>query len=127
MALPEYKTQKTRNWQKLGDKIPYKSYVALLNQTGGNAPTATVVYNDLGEITYEYNSDGDYLIKSNGLFIENKIFFTVQQTQNNSPVSVNIILSRYDNDTLFLKINVEGTGPSNDWLLNAPIEIRLYN
>ena len=127
MALPEYKTQKTRNWQKLGDKIPYKSYVALLNQTGGNAPTATVVYNALGEITYEYYSVGDYLIKSNGLFIENKIFFTVQQTQNNVPVSVNIILSRYDNDTLFLKINVEGDGPFNDWLLNAPIEIRIYN
>jgi hypothetical protein len=51
----------------------------------------------------------------------------VQQTQNNVPVSVNIILSRYDNDTLFLKINVEGDGPFNDWLLNAPIEIRIYN
>ena len=127
MALPEYKTKKTRNWQKLSDKIPYKSYVALLNQTGGNAPTATAMYNDLGEITYGYTAAGEYTIESNALFAENKTFFTIQQTQDNAPASANIIVYRIDDSTLGVKVLVEGSAYTDGFMLGVPIEIRVYN
>ena len=127
MALPEYKTQKTRNWQKLSDKIPYKSYVALLNQSGVSAPVATAMYNDLGEITYGYTAVGEYTIESNGLFAENKTFFTIQQTQDNTPSSVNITLRRIDDSTIKMRVLLEVIGDVDDWLLDVPIEIRIYN
>jgi len=127
MPLPEYKTKKTHYWQKAGDKIPYKSYVALLNQSGVSAPVATAMYNDLGEITYGYTAVGEYTIESNGLFAENKTFFTIQQTQDNTPSSVNITLRRIDDSTIKMRVLLEVIGDVDDWLLDVPIEIRIYN
>jgi hypothetical protein len=127
MPLPEYKTKKTHYWQKAGDKIPYRSYVALLNQLGTNAPVATAMYNDLGEITYGYTAAGEYTIESNGLFVEDKTFFTIQQTQDNAPASANIIVYRIDDSTLGVKVLVEGSAYTDGFMLGVPIEIRIYN
>lgn len=127
MALSEYKTKKIFNWQKASNKIPYKSYVALLTQSSDNPPVDTVMYNDLGEITYGYIAEGEYTIESNGLFVENKTFFTIQQTQDNSPASVNIIVFRIDSSTLRVRVLLEGAQWVNNFMSGVPVEIRVYN
>ncbi len=44
--------------------VGYKEYVALLTQTGTNAPVATVLSNTLGAVTYQYNAVGSYQANS---------------------------------------------------------------
>jgi hypothetical protein len=46
--------------------VGYKEYVAELNQSGTNAPTATIGVNTIGTVTYGYTSEGVYTI--NGTF-----------------------------------------------------------
>jgi hypothetical protein len=46
--------------------VGYKEYRAELNQSGTNAPTATIGVNTIGTVTYGYTSEGVYTI--NGTF-----------------------------------------------------------
>ena len=52
--------KKIFNWQQASEKIPYKVYTALLNQTGTDAPVATVLENTIGAITWERLGVGNY-------------------------------------------------------------------
>jgi hypothetical protein len=49
-----------------------KKYVALLTQTGTNAPTAIVLENTLGTVTFGYNTTGIYSVTATGLLTSNK-------------------------------------------------------
>jgi hypothetical protein len=49
-----------------------KKYVALLTQTGTSAPTAIVLENTLGNITFGYVSTGKYTVTATGLLTLNK-------------------------------------------------------
>jgi len=40
--------------------VGYKEYVAILEQSGTNAPTATVISNTFGTVAWAYNSSGTY-------------------------------------------------------------------
>lgn len=44
--------------------IPYKTYVALITQSGTNPPVATVLENTLGEVTIQRIGQGNYQIYS---------------------------------------------------------------
>lgn len=96
----------------------YKVYNALLNQVGTNAPTAIVLSNTLGAITYTRDSNGFYYIYSQGLFLETKTFI-----QGTIP---DITIVRNDNDSLIINTIASGIS-SDDLLTNFPIEIRIYN
>lgn len=56
----------------------YTEYVALLTQTGTNAPVATVIYNNLTEedddIVWARTSAGTYTATKTGLFTANKTY-----------------------------------------------------
>ena len=39
---------------------PIKQYIALLNQTATNPPTATILLNTIGTITYQYTEYRDW-------------------------------------------------------------------
>jgi hypothetical protein len=52
--------------------VGYKEYVALLTQTGTNAPVATVLSNTLGTVTFSRQDIGTYSINSSSLFTQNK-------------------------------------------------------
>jgi len=59
-----------------------KVYQALLSQTGnpGDAPTAVVLTNTLGTVTYTYGGAGGYEIHCTGAFDLNKLGVLVEQT-----------------------------------------------
>lgn len=104
---------------------PYKKYVALLSQTGSNAPTATILENTLGgTITWSRNLSGNYTGTLTGAFTANKTWFHVTASDpagnamlaDMARVSANTIGLITKNDTLD---NVDG------WT-NISIEIRVY-
>ncbi len=110
----------------LGQSEPkYKVYSALVTQEGTNTPTAMVLENTLGDITFSYNNVGEYTINSNNLFLEDKTFLTVGNSRNiggfitegggdSSPSNIYILTTSTDNE------------PAND-IFNLSIEIRVYN
>jgi hypothetical protein len=52
--------------------VGYKEYVALLTQTGTNAPVATVLSNTLGAIVWGYGGVGTYSAILSGAFLNSK-------------------------------------------------------
>jgi hypothetical protein len=55
-------------WPSVG----YKEYVALLTQTGTNAPVATVLSNTIGAIVWGYTGVGQYTATLSGAFLATK-------------------------------------------------------
>jgi hypothetical protein len=101
---------------------PYKVYSALLTQSGGSAPIATILQNTLGDLSFEYDGVGYYFINSSSLFTDNKtaIFFgntnagfIKMYPNNDSQLTIEVL----DNSASFFDGGLAGT----------PIEIRVYN
>lgn len=95
----------------------YKSYVAKITHGAGNAaPTAVVLENTIGAVTWNYEEPFNYYLASSGLFTLNKT--VVFATSPNSPL---------------MKVGV-GTSSANfvglttdvDGFANLMIEIRVY-
>lgn len=64
----------TDQYRNSGGELPYKVYTALLNQSGEDAPTAIVLENTIGTITFAYVDVGIYQINCSNCFTENKTF-----------------------------------------------------
>jgi len=104
----------------------YKVYTALLTQVGTNPPTAIVLENTIGNITFSYDSIGNYNINSSGLFTLNK---TTVFTGMNGENDLGIIGFVHDtiNTIPIVTVNVNlPTTSQNGLLYNSPIEIRVY-
>lgn len=112
----------------------YTSYVALLNQTGTDAPVATVLYNDLSaSITWTRVGAGDYLGTLTGAFPQNKTFMIAGGTVSipfGGSINSHTYLFWNDVNSIGLWVGeAAGLGGSNlsDGLLAyASIEIRVY-
>ena len=107
-----------------GNQAPYKVYTALLTQSGTEAPTAVVLQNTLGELTFEYDNVGQYKIISNGLFTVGKTTISIGLVSNDVGF---VSTSGGDNDENNLYINtadISGSALNN--ILNTSIEIRVY-
>ena len=99
---------------------PYKEYVALLTQTGTNAPVATVLDNTLGgTVAWSRNTFGNYSGTLTGAFTVNKTVGYVQTNTASRPLSFN---SNASANTIEISTN----GP-DDILNNATIVVRVYN
>lgn len=99
---------------------PYKTYVALLTQTGTSAPVATVLENTLGGIvTWTRNTFGNYTGTLVGAFILNKTVGFVQSNNPSRPLS--FIANNTANS---FEISTNG---ADDILINASIKIYVYN
>lgn len=57
-----------------GSSVVYKKYVALLTQSGTDAPIATILENTIGAIVWTRGSLGDYIGTLAGAFPQNKTF-----------------------------------------------------
>jgi len=103
----------------------------LLYNTG--APVATVLENTIGNVWFSYNDVGNYVVSSNGLFIGNKTYLTIELYFGSLDGQGTFRNSFYYDGDSSLRINTQSTGDgytwtfSNDILLNTPIEIRVYN
>ena len=88
------------------------------------APVVTVLNNTIGNIWFTYNGSGNYRVKSDGLFIQNKLFLTSYII--NSLDSYSYSLDSIDNNNIRIRVGTTGS-LENDVLYNTPIEIRVYN
>jgi hypothetical protein len=131
--------------------VPYKSYVAVLSQSGGNAPEAIILNNDFTGVTFtwSYVGIGSYLCTTSSpvltgsktfVFFQhrdgnetypivtwnsNQVSTTVINLKNNVIASTsNIIPSMITELPVSPYVKIE---PKNSCMTYAPIEIRVYN
>jgi hypothetical protein len=101
----------------------YKSYVALISQSGTSNPTATVVFNDtLATFTWSYDDVGSYFVTcSSPMLLSGKTVVFVT-TQGNSGNGQNKIFggARTNNSNV-------GLNTSSNGILDLNLEIRVYN
>jgi len=106
---------------------PYKSYVAILYQSSTNAPTDTVLFNDLGTVTYEYETLGFYNLKTDSLFTAHKTWVIISQGKDAEDYAL-ISAYRADVATIEIKVNASaGAELEDDYLNDVYIEVRVYN
>lgn len=118
--------------------VSYLKYVALLTQSGTDAPVAIVLENTIGNVLLTYDDIGSYSAILPSSFDTNKIFlsFGAEVNKNNpfiersieldTPYSItnnqiNIFTSSLLVTDGYLTDNAE-----NNMLINVPIEIRVY-
>lgn len=118
MSFGQYKIQGTTS-----QNVGYKSYVASLSQSGTSAPTATVMYNDIGTITPTYVAPGQYSFTSSGLFTSQKTFSVINQTDEASTFTT-VYFSTNRIDVRSYETLTETS--ANDLLSGTSIEIRVY-
>jgi hypothetical protein len=120
-----YSIPKNRTYQP-STSSPYKVYTALLNQSEDFAPTAIVLENTLGNITYQWADTGIYRISSEGLFTENKTFVLIGNSirSNNPTESIKFKVESTNRIRIY---TIRESGLINEILSNTPIEIRVYN
>lgn len=108
---------------------PYKVYTAILNQSAGLAPVATIVENSLGVVpVFIYGDSGDITIDAGaGAFPVAK---TVAFASIGGSASVGtwfIDLLTTNGDLMNLRMRDQTVINFVDGLINAFIEIRVYN
>ena len=104
---------------------PYKSYVALLSQTGTSAPVATVLENSLGgTVVWTRNSIGNYSATLTGVFTVNKSWGTI--TMSTNIVGYSGAITNTNANTMNL-VTMDGTNTLADFsATSASIEFRVY-
>lgn len=102
----------------------YKKYVAIMSQSGTDAPTALVMENTLGAtITWAYDDVGSYYGNlSSAVLTANKTWFISGNTADLNTITT-------INTTQQVQINTNGDvdTPANTMMTNVAIEIRVYN
>jgi hypothetical protein len=116
-----------------GGTAPYKSYVALISQSGTSDPTVTVLQNELsGTITWTRSSIGVYLGNLTGVFLQAKTFFLMNGLITFTTTTMTYANTfRVSNDNIEIQTEkmdpgVPSVGPLDGVLTYWPIEIRIY-
>ena len=105
-----------------------KKYKALMSQTSTNSPTANVLENGIGDISWEYYQAGKYYAKSNGLFTD-KTYIPRQMINYVDSDGDVFTLSKVDSNTLLLETQkVSGTSliHADDLMTNFQLEFEVY-
>jgi hypothetical protein len=91
----------------------------------GGAPVATVLENTIGNIWFNYEDTGVYGCQSNDLFITGKTFILATPTSDSNTVSITI--TNGFTSVIYISPLNNALAQFNNGLINAPIEIRVYN
>lgn len=103
---------------------PYKVWSALVSQSGTNAPTAVVIENTLGTITFNYVMTGRYQILSSNLFTNNKTIITGNNVNSGNGETAAFDLGGPSFCSILTR---NGPVTANDCLNSTFVEIRVYN
>jgi hypothetical protein len=112
--------------------LPYKVYSALITQTGATDPTAFVLENTLGTITFDYITNGTYNILSSNLFVLDKTFIFINLARNDL-AQPDICITRYFDLSIinlfsyYYDVALTRFFLGDDLIVNGSIEIRVYN
>lgn len=107
---------------------PFKKYVALINQSSTNAPTAIVLENTFSEIpTFSRTSTGVYKLELIDSFTLDKTFIITGSADISAGTGdfATVIARRFDEDTITL-YTYDNFTSSDNMLVNTSIEIRVY-
>jgi hypothetical protein len=104
--------------------LPYSSYTAILSQAGVAAPTASILANSVGTVTFGYTAVGQYTINSAALFTSAKTAFFVSMGGSAFDDAF-VIAKRISSSQYQLLVTAVGAGFSNAWS-DLSIEIRVY-
>lgn len=134
MSLEPKKITELTEEQRLASLVAlrrYKSYVAILLQSGTNAPTVVVLENTIGDIVWTRDIAGRYYGTLANAFTENKTFiffnknndlsstdFVATRSTVNNVILINGMI-RYDSQNEELVFNMGDT-------FTVDIEIRVY-
>ena len=110
-----------------GGELPYKVYVALLDQTGTNAPTATVLENTLGfDITWVRTNFGRYTSVEDFAYNKTVSFIGGADGNNTYPESAYRTIGGFGNKLQITTKNPNSGSFEDDFLGKTPIEVRVY-
>ena len=108
-------------------KPPYKVYTALLTQTGTSNPTAIVLENTIGDISWIRDYEGGYSATSDTLFTLNKTFVLFTTTRVSYDSDTNFVVPSDSFTINNISIGTQTAGVVEDGALTlTPIEIRVY-
>ncbi|WP_158728221.1 MULTISPECIES: hypothetical protein [unclassified Flavobacterium] len=107
--------------------LPYKSYVAMISQSGTSAPVLTQIFNNLGQtVTSSYQTVGYYRLDvTGGAFITDKTAIFYSDSHYQSYTSYAVIGTQNYVSVLSTTQNVSGT-LINSAISGSFIEIRVY-
>ena len=111
----------TADENSTGLLLNYKSYVALISQSGTDAPTVTILENTIGDISWTRSSVGQYVGLLTDAFTLDKVVCF------NNNIIGNFIIKRSGIDSLVIYTNSFAGTPTDSLLVNTSIEIRVYN
>ena len=110
----------------------YKTYVALLTQTGTDAPVATVLENTLGiNLTFSYLTVGVYTINNPNGWDRTKLWYGISGLGDSGAINVTpgrvVISIEGGTDMLIICYNNDYSATVDQQLIETPKEIRVYN
>lgn len=92
------------------------------------SPVVKILENTLGHVWFEYNTTGQYLLKSNNLFTDSKTTITIGSEGYSGDYNRNINISREDSSSSQIYIEAYNDTTLQDGLLYyTTIEVRVYN
>jgi hypothetical protein len=105
-------------------KLPYTTYVAILNQEGTNDPVATIYENTTGlTIAWHYDSDGNFY--ADGFTGGEKVFAIGGDAPNN----MTVMRFAWSDPALYIEkadLSLSYDPIPSNGIYNFPIEIRIY-
>jgi hypothetical protein len=116
----------TTEWNDLDywNGSAYSSYVALLTQTGTNAPVATILENGIGDLIWTRSATGSYRAGLTGAFTSGKTALFTSNTANTVKGDVYIYPTGDQNS---ISIQTCAAGVTADGVLGSTaVEIRVY-
>jgi hypothetical protein len=114
----------TADENSTGLLLNYKSYVALISQTGTAAPTVTILENTIGDIVWSFQATGEYFGTLTGAFPSGKVITFSNQIE---PLETITIQRKNDNAIAITTFTTSTGAGINGALVNTSIEIRVYN
>ena len=109
---------------------PYKVYVALLTQSGTDAPVATILENTLGGVPVQnYANAGTFSITSDGLFTDGKTTINIAQGFQSTVIgAISRTIEVSYNSTSSISIYTKQESVYTNGLMHkAYCEIRVYD
>lgn len=109
--------------------LPYKSYVAIITQSGTSAPVVDTLFeNNIGAaVTYAYNGVGEFNIKTSGhKFTSGKTSISITPGRKTSANTFLGTTITNDETITIYSYNPSGTA-TNGLISQVLVEIRVYN
>jgi hypothetical protein len=106
--------------------LGYRSYVAIINQVDGDSPTAEVLENNIGPISFLYEATGLYrVVSETNAFVNTKtVSLCTVSTDAGNPTW--LTTEHSDPGSVIIRSFV-AAGTGADGINSATLEIRVYN